>query len=655
MLNNLAIIQARTGSKRFPNKMFAKINGKHLIEWVIKRLKRAKKIEKIVLATTSKKKDKELVKISKKNKIAYYCGDEKNVLKRFYFAAKKAKSKRIIRICADNPFIDPAQIDSLIKNFKNNHDYSFNHRSYKKINFADGFGAEIFTVKILEKIYKIAKKVDHKEHVTKIIWESNSRFKILNQKNNPKLSFPYLKYDVNTKSDLKNLNLLVKKNKIKISTTGKMIIKKDLSNQFDILLKKLFPIHRSLISKGNLFTINEIKKIVPLKIINIKSNKRVYDWKIPKEWIVKEAWLKDPLGEKIADFQRNNLSVVQYSKSFAGKMKFNSLKKRLFLHTLPNEIPYVTSYYNDDWGFCVSKTIFNKIKKYKKSFEVKIDSKFKKSNLKIGEILVPGKSKKEILISTYICHPSMANDNLSGIILTSFLYKYIKSLRNRYWSYRIVFLPETIGSISYCKLREKILKKISFGLAVSCVGGKGKFSYKESFNNNHFLNSLIKENFKELGIIAKKYPFNIHGSDERQYSSHNFKINMCSIFKDKYHEYKEYHSSGDNLLFVKPENIFKSLIVYQNLINKIEEQVIYKMNSIKCEPMLSKYNLYPNKGVEYRENKNNLSELDMILWVLFLSDGENSVIQISKQLNQKKEKIFEIYKKLEKKKLVKRI
>ncbi len=313
-------------------------------------------------------------------------------------------------------------------------------------------------------------------------------------------------------------------------------------------------------------------------------------------------------------------------------------------------IPYKTTYYNKDWGFCVSKEIFNKIMSCKKKLKVKIDSNFKKGNLIYGELLIKGKSKKEILISTYICHPSMANDNLSGIILCTHLSKFILSLKNRYWSYRIVFLPETIGAIAYCKLNEEKIRNIDFGLVICNVGGKSQFSFKESYDNKHFINDIIKETFQDESLKFKRYSFDINGSDERQYSSQFFRLNICSIFKDKYYEFKEYHSSKDNLEFVKSENIFKRLKIYQKVIEKIEKQIIYKSTKTKCEPMLSKYNLYPKLGGDILPGRKKLSKLEIVLWLLFLADGVKTLHQVSSQLNLKKNEVLDLYQKLEKKK-----
>ena len=259
------------------------------------------------------------------------------------------------------------------------------------------------------------------------------------------------------------------------------------------------------------------------------------------------------------------------------------------------------------------------------------------------------------MLQSVICHPSMANDNLSGIILTTYLAKFIKGFKNRYWSYRIIFLPETIGAISYCKINENKMKNIDFGLVICNVGGKGNYGYKKSFDSNHFLNNAVENLFNELKINPKIYPFDINGSDERQYSSQFFGINICSIFKDKYYEFKEYHSSADNLNYVKSENIFNTLKIYQKLIEYIESQIIFKSTKTKCEAMLSKYNLYPKIGGDILPSNNKLSKLDITLWIMFLSDGKRTVEQVAKYLDLKKPDVINIYQNFEKKKLVERV
>jgi len=650
-----AIVQARSNSKRLKNKMFANLDNHKILEWVLFRIKKSKLINKFIVAT-SKNNEKSLIKIARKSGYKIFTGDENDVLKRYYECAKKNKSKNIIRVCADNPFIDPVMIDGLISFFKNSKiDYAFNNMKIRNNLNADGFGAEIFTYEALKKANAISKSKNEREHVTGIFRKKKNLFLSKIYPSKYGINFPYLKFDINTEADLKKIKKFVNNSKINMRTSAQKIVKKHLSNEIGNILKEMFPLNRSLTGNGNLATLKKLKKITPIKIKKIPSGTKVYDWKVPYEWFIKDAWIKDSKNNKIVDFKKNNLNLVGYSTRFNGYISPKKLIKKLhFSEKLPNAIPYKTSYFKRDWGFCVEKKVFDFIKSSKKKFQVKIDSKFKKGNLIYGEILIKGKSKKEILISTYICHPSMANDNLSGVILTSYLAKFIKSIKNRYWSYRIVFLPETIGAISYCKINENKMKQIDLGLVVTNVGGKGDFSYKQSYESDHFINKIVNELFKELKLKNKKYPFDINGSDERQYSSQFFGINICSVFKDKYYEFKEYHTSKDNLKFVKPENIFETLKIYHKLIEKIEKQVIYKSNISKCEPMLSKYNLYPKLGGGILPKKK-LSNIDITLWILFLSNGKRTLDQIAEFLNLNQDKILKLYKNFEKKNLVHRV
>ena len=634
--------------------MFLNISSLKILEWVFVRIFKSKSVDQFILATTTKKEDLKICKIASDFKFKIFRGSSAKVLSRFYFAAERYKADIVVRICADNPLIDHREIDRLVKFYlKNNFDYVFNNMQTKDNFNADGFGAEIFSFKILKKVHYLAKKKSDIEHVTQYIRRNPNLFKIKSLPAPIGLNFPNLKFDINTKKDFRKIKNSISNLKIKVNTSGKKIIKNFMINKINKNLNKLFPINRSLTGIGNFITLKEIKKIIPIKILKIPSGKKVYDWVVPNEWLIKDAWIKDLNNNKIVSYKDNNLCVVNYSKSFNGQLSSDQLRKKLYFHPkIKTAIPYKTSYYKKDWGFCVTRKVFEKIISNKSKLKVKIDAKFKKGNLIYGEILIKGKSKKEVLISTYICHPSMANDNLSGIILCAYLAKFISSLKNRQWSYRIVFLPETIGAIAYCKQNEKKIKKIDFGLVICNVGGKGRFSFKESFDNSHFINEIVKNVFTENSIKFKKYLFDINGSDERQYSSQYFKLNICSIFKDKYYDFKEYHSSADNLQFVKGENIFKSLTIYQKVIEKIEKQIIYKSIKTKCEPMLSKYNLYPKLGGHILPNNKRLSDLDIILWLLFLSDGKKTTLQVAQRLNLNENKVLNVYKKLEEKKLV---
>ena len=320
----------------------------------------------------------------------------------------------------------------------------------------------------------------------------------------------------------------------------------DLAVEINTYLKRLFPICRSITGNGNRETLRILQEIVPLTVYEIPSGTKVYDWMIPDEWNIRDAWIKDSTGKKIIDFQNSNLHVVNYSVPVHNRMNLVELNEHLhFRDDLPSAIPYRTSYYNENWGFCLSHNDYKRYFNRKDIYEVFIDSKLKKGSLSIGELLIKGRSNKEYLISTYICHPSLANDNLSGFVLTAFLARELL-IRELNFSYRIIFVPETIGAISYCANNEEAMKKIMAGFVVSSVGGPGRFGYRQSWQEGHFINSMIEKTFDENGIDNFKiYPFDVHGSDERQYSSQGFGINIASITKDKYYDYDYYHTSLD--------------------------------------------------------------------------------------------------------------
>jgi len=658
MKNIGIIIQARTNSKRLKGKILKKLGDKPLIEWVIKRLKKTK-VNNIILATSKNSKDLELRDICIKEKISFFNGSEKNVLERFYQAAKQYKLDAIIRVCADNPFVDSEEINLLINKFKSNNfedDYYFNHRNYEQNRYADGFGAELFKFSTLEHLYKNSTKKEEREHVTAAIWNKRFAYKVVPCKTNINKKFHHVVCDINNLNDYNKIKKFIKNKQIKFTDKAEKIVK--LYSLFEIEndLKNLFFVNRSLAGSENRKTLRYLKKDIPLKIKSFSTGQKVFDWTIPKEWKIKKGYIKDYLGNNIIDIKNNYLHVASYSQRVNKEISLDELKKKIFTSKSPAAIPYRTLYYKKDWAFCLSKNnlkVINKIGIRNKKFKVCIDSKFIKGKMNYGEILIPGKSKKEILISTYICHPSMANDNLSGVILTSLLVKYIKSINNLKWSYRIIFIPETIGAIAYLKKNQKKIKKIDFGINVSCVGGKGIFSYKETFNSDHFLNKIVKDIFVKKKIKFRKFKFDIHGSDERQYSYSGNSVNMISIHKDKFYDYKEYHTSLDNLDFVKDKQIFSSFLIYQDLIQEIEKQEIYENYNHFSEPMLSKHKLYPDTGGSLMADKNKTEKkLDYTLWILFLCDGKKTLTDIKKVLNISDKSFFMIIKELKEKKLI---
>ena len=399
-------------------------------------------------------------------------------------------------------------------------------------------------------------------------------------------------------------------------------------------IKEIFNYHRSITGEGLRKTLNFIKsKNNKLKIISYKSGLKVFDWRIPKEWIINDAWIKDSAGKKILDYKKSNLHVVGYSIAVNKKIKFKFLKKKLFsIKNFKNAIPYITSYYKKSWGFCLSE---NQKKKFnnKEFYHVCIDSKHFNGSLELGEIFIKGRSEKEIFFSSNICHPSMANNELSGPMISLALSKFVNSIKNRKFSYRFVFLPETIGSIAYINTKLDVLKKnMLAGYVLTCLGNNKSFSYLKSKKENSFADIFIlnqlKKNIKEFKI----YNFNERGSDERQYCYPGVDLPVCSLMRLKYREYKEYHTSLDNLKFISSEglntsyNFIKDCIIeLEKNYKKISKNYIPRNLSI-CEPKLSKYNLYPKLSKIYGISKKPSKELvDILAYV----DGKNDVFQIS--------------------------
>ncbi len=433
-----------------------------------------------------------------------------------------------------------------------------------------------------------------------------------------------------------------------------MEYKQKIIRELNHYLQLLFPICRSITGNGNRLSLKILQRITPIEIKEIKSGTKVYDWVIPKEWNVKEAYIEDYQGNRIVDFDRNNLHLVSYSMKVNTIMTWEELKSHIFKSERNQEaIPYRTTYYERNWGFCVNAKQYQRLEKCSKPFKIVIDSSLKNGYMTYGECLIKGESAREILISCYICHPSMANDSLSGVIISAFLVRYLRSI-NLKWSYRIVFVPETIGSIAYCAINEAALKNIDVGLVITTAGGPGKISFKKSWNENHYINNLVKSLLMDKTSFFKEYPFDCHGSDERQYSSPGLRINCISIFKDKYYEYDSYHSSLDNLEFVKADNLYETYEIYKFLILKLEKQAIYKRVKDIGEIMLSKHNLYPKIGGDILPKKIS-NDFDLLLKVLFYIDGKLTIESIAEKINVNKSKIKKIINVLEEKNIIKNV
>ena len=411
--------------------------------------------------------------------------------------------------------------------------------------------------------------------------------------------------------------------------------------RIDEYLNKLFPLNRSISGKENEKSLEILREIHPFEIKSIPSNTKVYDWTVPPEWNVNEAWVKDSKGNILINFKDTNLHLVSYSIPIDKKVTYNELAEHLYyLEEKPDSIPYRTSYYKRDWGFCISYNNFLKLTK-DETYHVYIDSSLDSNGKMVyGEALKKGETDEEILISSYICHPSLANDNLSGVVLSCFLFDQLSKM-DTYYSYRLLLIPETIGAI--CWLWKNRTNNIKFGLVASCVAGPGKLGFKSTFKGDSSLDKAIMFALKDKDYIS--YKFEPIGSDERQYSSPAFKIPTATITKSKYYEYDEYHTSLDNLDFISPSNLKLTLDVYLKAISYLELDRKYKRKFDECEFMLSKLgDIYPDTGGtiaqplavkdhfnhEYTSNSSG-KVLDSISWLSYGCDGDKSLFDIQKE------------------------
>ena len=415
------------------------------------------------------------------------------------------------------------------------------------------------------------------------------------------------------------------------------------------IARDLFPINRSITGKGVDQTLAYIKKILPkLKINKISSGTKVFDWTVPKEWNVNEAYIKDMKGNDIVNFKKNNLHLMGYSAPIDKTLSLEELIPHLHsIKEQPKAIPFVTSYYKKNWGFCISENEKKKLKKGK--YQVCIDSELKKGYLKYGELFIKGKSNKEILFSSNICHPSMANNELSGlIVLISTILELLKLKKTRF-SYRFLFLPETIGSIAYLSKNYKYLqKKILAGYVLSCIGDRGKFSFIPTRYENTLSDKVALFCLKKYRKNFNHYTYLDRGSDERQFNSPGIDLPISSILRSKYGSYPEYHTSLDNLSIISNKTLNESSEFIFKVINILEINQIYINNKL-CEPFLTKYNLYPTTS-----SKNHLfKNTQLIIDILSYCDGKNDLIDISNILNKDILEINKIIQDLIKIKLIK--
>jgi len=391
------------------------------------------------------------------------------------------------------------------------------------------------------------------------------------------------------------------------------------------LMTELFPICRSLTGPGLRQTLARLAEIVPYTLNEVASGTQCFDWAVPPEWTIWDAWVENAAGERVIDFKVNNLHVVGYSESVDQTLPLSELRKHLHtLPELPNAIPYVTSYYSRYWGFCLSQDNLDSL--IDGEYRAVIDSTLDENgSLTYAELLIPGSSSEEILLSTYACHPSMANNELSGPVLTTWLAQYIMALPERRYSYRIVVVPETIGSIAYISRHLEALKKnVVAGYVVTCVGGPDQATFLESRTGDTLADRAALHILNSLDEPFKHWTYARRASDERQYCSPGVELPVASVMRSKYHDYPEYHTSLDDLDFVRPEHMQASYDLYVDIISTLEANRTYRAIT-PCEPQLGLRGLYPNLGDRTHQENALYDRMALLAY----ADGQTDLIEIA--------------------------
>jgi len=391
------------------------------------------------------------------------------------------------------------------------------------------------------------------------------------------------------------------------------------------LIEELFPICRSITGNGVRQTLELLQRYVPLKVNEVPSGTKVLDWTVPYEWNIREAYVARQDGTRVVDFAKNNLHIMQYSRPIDTIMPLADLRPHL--HTLPDQpdwIPYRTSYYSENWGFCLTHREMSSLDD--ESYRVVIDVDLAPGHLSYGELLIPGETDDTVLLSCHICHPSLANDNLSGIAVATMLARHIQTLRPRH-SYRLLFIPGTIGALTWLAHNEHEVGRIVHGLVLSCLGDSGGMTYKQSRRGNAAIDRIVAHVLRHDAETHRIKAFVPFGYDERQYCSPGFNLPVGCLTRTPNGEYPEYHSSADNLSLLRPECLAHSLSVLRRIVAVIEGEALYRSCNSKGEPQLGRRGLYAAVGGQRTAGGDQMA----LLWVLNLADGEHSLLDMAER------------------------
>lgn len=398
----------------------------------------------------------------------------------------------------------------------------------------------------------------------------------------------------------------------------------DIGRDLHTFASDLYPLCRSITGDGIRETLKKIGTVIPLQLSEVPSGTEVFDWTVPKEWNIRNAYVRIPSGDRVLDFHRSSLHVLNYSTPVHATMPLSELRPHLFtLPDRPDWIPYRTSYYQENWGFCLSHNQLQALGE--RDYEVCIDSTLEDGNLTYGECYLPGRSSDEVLISCHACHPSLANDNLSGLTVAAFLAQLLSGQDLRY-SYRFLFIPGTIGAITWLARNRETVGRIRHGLVLTCIGDAGGFHYKKSRRGNTEIDRAVAQVLRHSGESHEILEFSPYGYDERQYCSPGFNLPVGCLMRSVWGTFPEYHTSADNLDFIKPAQLAGSLRVCAGVVELLENNRRYCNQMPYCEPQLGKRNLYRSTGGDAIG-----VEISARLWVLNLSDGEHSLLDIAER------------------------
>jgi aminopeptidase-like protein len=392
------------------------------------------------------------------------------------------------------------------------------------------------------------------------------------------------------------------------------------------LAARLFPLLRSITGEGVRRTLELLSEWVPLERVEVPTGTPVLDWTVPREWKVRAAYLVGPDGRRFADVATHTLHLLNYSAPFRGRLPLESLRSHL--HSLPDRpdaIPYRTSYYQERWGFCLPHRIVEALPEG--DYEVVVDTELAEGALTYGELLLAGESEREVLFSAHLCHPSLANDNLSGVVVLAALARELAARPRRRLSYRFLFAPGTIGAIAWLARNEAGVARIAAGLVAAGLGDGGAFHYKRTRRGDATIDRAVPVALAGLGETVEVEPFSPFGYDERQYNSPGFDLPVGSLTNTPWGRYPEYHTSADDLSFVRPEHLARSLAAYRAVADLLEGNASYWNLSPRGEPMLGRRGLYRTLGGDDSGREGELA----LLWVLNLSDGAHDLLSIAER------------------------